>query len=199
MKRFRGHAAFAWTVVSCAGFAAAQNPSFELSVKAPSEIIEPAGTVAGYGAVVQVTTTGLLETDPGAQGWSISIGIEGGGAISDATIAGTASEVALTGGFTTTELTSGPGNEGAVSAVVLSFKKPLTLPPSGTADILALEVEVTVPQPVDIEGEPACDPLLSRLVLVNGRQGSGQPVDNKITYLGETILPTLGEDRKSVV
>src|SRR5262249_7394327 len=138
--------------------------------------------------------------DPGAQGWSISLGADGGGKIVDITTAGTIVDSLFDGGFNKTELTTGAGNEGAVSAVVLSFTNPVTLAPTGTADIVKVSVEATVnpPRDLDGDGEVDCDPVNSRVFFVDGRKGSGQPVDNKITYKGQTVLPSKGEKKTLV-
>lgn len=203
MRRFVGTSLVLLGALLASRGASSQEPSFALSFDAPAGVTGDAGAVVQYTATGRLTTTGLGDTDPGAQGWSLSMSSEGG-AIVAATTAGTiAAPVAdgglWDGGFDKTETTSGAGNEGAVSAIVLSFTLPVTLPPAGTVDVIKLTVEATVPAPVtDDQGDPACEPLNSKVLYTNGRRGSGQPVDNKITWKGTTYLPTLGDATTSV-
>jgi hypothetical protein len=192
MKRFKA-VATGLCILSLCSWCEAQNPSFALDFDAPSGIEGDAGSDVSYSAIGKLTTTGLSPSDPGAQGWSLSMASEGS-AIADVTTAGTIVDSLFTGGFNKTELTTGAGNEGAVSAVVLSFSSPVTLPNEGTVDVVRVTLGATVPDPVlDTSGDPTCEPILSRVFFVNGRQGSGQPVDNKVTYKGQTKLPTLGD------
>jgi hypothetical protein len=60
-----------------------------------------------------------------------------------------------------------PQGEGAVSAVVLRVGN--TLPPNGIETIAQITAEATIPETGSIT---------ARLFYVNGKQGSGQPVDN---------------------
>jgi len=79
----------------------------------------------------------------------------------------------LSDGFELTELTSGPGNEGAVSAVILANANLRFIPPaSSPANILALTVEGRTPADgcVPFRVEPSLDPLVGR----------GQPVQQGI-------------------
>lgn len=192
-------APLALLVVASAGQKAfAQSPSFALSFDAPAFQEGPAGTSVAYEAVGKLTTSGLASADPGAQGWSLSMAAEGGSIVS-VTTAGTDAAVIFDSGFNKTQLTTGAGNEGAVSAVVLSLLNPVTLPPMGSASIIRLTVEATAPEPlVDPAGDPSCEPLLSRVSFVDGRTGSGQPVDNKVTYRGQTVLPALSSAETSI-
>ncbi|MEM7262427.1 MAG: dockerin type I repeat-containing protein, partial [Planctomycetota bacterium] len=96
-------------------------------------------------------------------------------------------------GFEKSELTEGEGNEGAVSAVVLSFTMPITLEATGDAVI----ARITLAGSVEV---PAADAVAvgdildaGRVAFVDGRQGSGQPVENNVTWTGQTIKPSLGE------
>jgi hypothetical protein len=183
--------------------ATAQDPTFDLTFAAPSSSVGTAGSALQYTATGRLTTNGLTGADPGAQGWSISMAADGGGAIvgvtTDGTVAAPTPDGLVNGGFNKTELTTGAGNEGAVSAIVLSFTLPITLPPTGTVDIIKATVEATVPACVEDEnGDLDCEPLLSRVFFVDGRRGSGQPVDNKVTYTGQTVLPSKGEAITSV-
>ena len=116
----------------------AQAPSFELGWDVPAQVLDVAG------ATVQVEATGLLVAsvldagEDGAQAWSLSMSAEGWNII-DATTDGTVGALATVDaeglraedGFEHTEVTTGEGNEGAISAVVLSFQQPPC--PPGTA------------------------------------------------------------------
>src|SRR5262249_39099417 len=118
-------------------------PDFTLFMTAPPELLTSDASVR-YPATAGLTTKKNGSPD-GAQGWSIGVRAAGG-KIVDATVSGTAgADVTAgglrTGGFEKTELTVGPGNEGAVSSVVLSFDHPVTLEANGTAEILKLSVE----------------------------------------------------------
>jgi hypothetical protein len=183
-------------LIGIAPEASAQEPSFALGFNAPANAPPAAGgTTTTYIATGTLTTTGLAPTDVGAQGWSLSMSADGGGKVIDVTTAGTIVDTLFAGGFNKTEVTSGAGNEGAVSAVVLAFTLPVTLPPSGVVDIVKLTVEVPVKEPRDLDGdeEVDCDPTLSRVFYVDGRKGSGQPVETKITYKGQSVLPSRGD------
>ena len=174
----------------------AQNPSFALTFSAPASTpLAPGGSTASYVATGQLTTTGLLPVDQGAQGWSLSMSADGGGTITGVTTAGTVVDTLFDVGFNKTEVTSGAGNEGAISAVVLSFEHPVTLPPAGSVDVVKVTVQVPVKQPKDLDGdgEVDCDPVDSRVFYVDGRKGAGQPVDTKITYKGQSFVPSKGQ------
>ncbi|MBI4604692.1 MAG: hypothetical protein HY721_22245 [Planctomycetes bacterium] len=126
----------------------------------------------------------------GARAWSLSLGAEGG-AITSITTAGTAGAPVSAGppglrqgGFEGSELTSGSGNEGAVSTVVLSFAEPVTLPPAGTAVVGRIEVEAPFPT-------ADCTRRLT-VFYVDGRRGSSGPIENLIDQLELTARPTLG-------
>lgn len=186
----------AMVVLGFAGLAQAQDPTFNLTLDAPGSLTGAAGDPIQVEATGQLTTEGLSDTDDGAQGWSVSIAVSGG-VLVDATTAGTDAAVADEGGFSFTEVidpANNGGQEGAVSAVVLGLQKLVTLPPIGTADVIKLTVETTVPEPgEDDSGDPVCEPVEVNVAYVDGLVGSGEPVDNKITYGGLTELPTLGE------
>jgi len=178
-------------------------PSFELSLAAPASISGPAGGVVSYEATGSLTTNGLLEDEDGAQGWSVSVSADVGRVVGIGTD-GTIVDAIFKGGFKKTELTTKgtgdcAGRAGAVSAVVLSFTEQVTLPPAGSADIVKVSLEADVPQPVvDPAGDPSCEPSLSRVFYVNACQGAGQPVENKVTWSGQTFLPTLGDATTSI-
>lgn len=190
--------------------------SFQLGISSPATQSGNPGSTLSFGATATLTTEGLAEDADGAQGWSISISSEGC-AITDVTTDGTVSadvdEGGLRdGGFDATELTGNrtefcpdddptpppdndtrpcEGNEGAVSAVVLSFQLPITLPATGTHDVLALVVEAVVPS--EEEGEGEC-----RVFYKEDLQGSGQPVANKVTFKSSTVIPETVETTTAI-
>ena len=134
--------------------------------------------------------------EAGAQGWTVSIAAENL-MIDTITLEGTDAQPALAGGFEQTEVSPPEGlpNEngdectgltGAVSAVVLSLTKPVTLDPEGTADIAVMDVSGQFPANQD-------ESLPVRLLFADGCKGSGQPVLNKVTFKGSTLFPTKGE------
>ncbi|MEM7235661.1 MAG: hypothetical protein AAF517_26045 [Planctomycetota bacterium] len=134
---------------------------------------------------VDLTLESSTPTMDGAQGWSIGVSAEGG-RITNINTFKTVADTTLRGGlrdtgFEKSELTTGPGNEGAVSAVVLSFVRNISLPSQGTETIAKVEAQALR------ESETL------RLIYVDGLRGSGQPVDNIITYQGESAVPSLGE------
>src|SRR5690606_33353614 len=129
--------------------ASAQEPTFTLGIDAPAKVSGNPGSMASFDAQATLTTEGLEEGMPGAQGWQIAIACEGC-SIVGVTTNGTAAEEEpgegesgpgfRRGGFEKTELTAGDNNEGAVSAIVLSLQEAVTLPSTGSFPILALEV-----------------------------------------------------------
>ena len=161
----------------------------------------PAGAPIG-GQLGCVLTTSNNDLDEGAQGWSISIAVEGGnGAIDNITTDGTVgADVAQGGmrsvGFEKSEITTrsgvtpGGGNgcdglNGAVSAVVLSFVNPITLSPNGSETVAIIDVSSEFPSEVGASNS-------SRFFLADGCRGAGQPVRNAITLNAQTIIPSLG-------
>ncbi|MGQ9590710.1 MAG: dockerin type I domain-containing protein [Planctomycetota bacterium] len=197
MKGFRWTRAAAVVCALGVAWARGGEPSFSLGVSAPSSVVGEAGSLSAYEASVTLTTEGLDEGPRGAQAWSLSVA-SAPGRIAAATTAGTIVDLLFEGGFQHTELGGAEGVEGAVSAVVLSFDKPVTLPPSGTVEVLKVVAEVRVPDPVAVGGEPECEPVLNRVFFVDGLRGSGQPVDNKVTYFGLSYRPSLSEAVTSV-
>jgi len=120
----------------------------------------------------------------GAQGWQLAW-IAEGGSIEDVTVTeGDVGNPGGSGGFDNTELTSGAGNEGALSAVVLHLKKGTTLPDvtsENPAKVARFLVKAVIP-----DGGGSLN-----LVYTDGLRGSGQPVDNKVTKDGQSSLPSL--------
>jgi hypothetical protein len=167
-------------------------PAFDLVWSAPERASENPGARLRLEAAGKLVTRGLEAGIDGAQAWSISIASVGC-AIVDVTTAGTVAADSETdpaglrrGGFEKTELTTGEGNEGAVSAIVLSFTDGITLEPAESPHAI---VRVT------IEGRaPAAEGLCGTwgIAFADNRQGSGRPVENKVTWRGLTFRPTRG-------
>jgi hypothetical protein len=133
--------------------------------------------------------TMVNQTSEGAQGWSVGM-IAEGVKIVDITTDGTAGADRTTdplgyrdGGFELSEITTGPGNEGAVSTVVLSHHTPITLPPEGDVRIARIGVESTFPPPGEIQ------PV--GLYYVHGLRGSRGPIDNTVTHQDSVVMPAM--------
>ena len=172
-----------------AGTVSAQ-PTFDLSVApAVTDVIGGAGVQS-----IELTCTMQQggEADGGAQGWSISLTGTGCAAISGITTDGTAAADVSQGGmrntgFEKSEVTSGAGAgsdceglNGAISAVVLSFTMPITLPSDSVNDIAKLAVDVTIAENGENTGAVS---------YTDGCQGVGQPVENTVTWNGQTVDP----------
>jgi len=111
-----------------------------------------------------------------AEGWSI--GVRASDArISGIRVAGTAVDRAAPPDFVFNELTTGPGNEGVVSSVVLSRDGSVVLPPS-RYEIAILEFERSA------AGK-------GRLEYVDGLQSSIGTVLNMVRERGREVLPAL--------
>jgi hypothetical protein len=170
-------------------------PGFRLSVDAPASVVGEAGGITRFEAKSQLTTTSN-PTSEGAQGWSVALAAVDCSIVA-ATTAGTAGDVIPVGyrrptnSFESTELTVGTGNEGAVSAVVLSYGEPATLPATGTADVLRLTLEAEVPEPVVSGGDLVCGPRVCRVVYQDGLEGAGEPTENKVGFRGLSYRPSL--------
>ncbi|MEM7230937.1 MAG: hypothetical protein AAF517_02105 [Planctomycetota bacterium] len=183
-----------------AGSAGLAQPTFDLGFSGCGDLAGPPG--ANVDSFFDVTLTSVVDSDAGAQGWSISLS-SSGVAITDITTQGTvAADVnddppgLRNTGFEKSETTASvgearcaEGGDGAVSAVVLSFTMPITLPGNGTEAIARIGVAGTV-------GDESSD---AAVFFIDGCRGSGQPVDNKVTLAGETITPSLGRCDFSVV
>jgi hypothetical protein len=161
-------------------------PDFDLRIEAPRVVIgEPL-------AIERVTASVLLDTQPvagggqrGAQGWALSLRATGGARIIEATVRGTAGDVRPTGfrddGFEVTELTEGPGNEGAISVMVLSLSRPAMLPPRGTARLLELTVESQIP-----EAAAGCREVWIEFHDYLALKSSGARIHNALVFEGQT-------------
>jgi hypothetical protein len=159
-------------------------PDFDLRVEAPASVVaEPLSVVEFQAAVVLESRAAASSGKYGAQGWALSLLATGGAEIVEATTTGTAAEKVPVGffrdGFQITELTSGPDNEGAISAVALAFHVVASLPRNGKEKLLGLTVKGTVPSATE-----SCRRVT--LEFRDGLKGSGMPVRNNITFLGQT-------------
>jgi hypothetical protein len=167
-------------------------PVLELDFNGPRTVEGEAGSSVVFAAAARLRSADL-PTDEGVAAWSVALRASGSGSeavsIRSATTAGTAGALASNGppglrlasGFELTELTSGPGNQGVVSVVALDFLTPLTLPATGTFDILRLEVEAVAP------AEKGCSDVT--LAFADGLRGSGLPVLNRLSYAGLSVRP----------
>ena len=131
-------------------------------------------------------TTSENQTELGAQGWSISLAADPGLDIVSITVDGTtaadeAADGLRRGGFEKSELSEGNGNQGAVSAVILSFAELVTLPLSGTEVIAKIDIQCPFPKAGVTETKT--------VRYVDGLRGSGQPVDNVIAHADEDVDP----------
>ena len=171
--------------------------TFDIGLDAPSGVEDIAGATVQVSLGATLSSSGV-ETDDGAQAWSLSIATSGWTPVA-ATTSGTAGALiddgglrdpAAEGSFEKTEIidpANNGGQEGIVSAVVLSFNDVVTAPPAGTIDILSVTLEGTVPDPVD----DACEPAVCTAELLDGLVGSGEPVINTVTYRGDSYDPVL--------
>lgn len=175
-----------------------EGQEFTLGFQGPDKFTAAVGTAVGGEYMCTLTQVG---GEVGAQGWSISM-VADNATITDITTAGTlAAPVAegglQKGGFESVELTplNNPttpsvdecaGKAGAVEAIVLSFKLPITLPATGTNAIGKITVESEIP---DVP-EGQCGSFVLRYA--NGCRGLGQKVDNNITLEGKTEIPVKG-------
>jgi hypothetical protein len=192
---------FPWTatgfvvagVSACAeGTASGQEPAFpdfDLAIASRERVMGAPEEILRFPA------SAILRTSPagtdgrvGARAWSLSLLARGGARIVEARTEGTPAEPSPAGlrdgGYEKTELTQGNGNEGVVSAVILSFLSDVFLPGSGEATLLHLTVEAVV---------PAAGCTQMDIEFVDGLVGSGQPVKNIITY-GEDFGFTRRDD-----
>jgi len=149
-------------------------PDFDLRIECPARVSgEPRSTVRFPARVVLHTSPQDSSPSSGVRAWSLSVKASGSAAIVEATTDGTdIPAVFRPDGYEKTELTHGPDNEGAVSAVVLSISQDVYLPPEGDVALLNLVLEARLLQ-------SGC--AAAGVDFVDGLVGSGQPVKNVIT------------------
>jgi hypothetical protein len=134
-----------------------------------------------------MTSAGLAGPE-GPQGWSLSIRNEGVDILSttyDGTAAAPRTEGGLEQGgfvvFETVDPAKNAGKMGMVTAVVLSLRKPITLPFNTSQKVAKNRYRATV----------GAAPAEATIAYEDGLRGSGEPVPNNITYKGETRIPPL--------
>ncbi len=136
---------------------------------------------------VFVNVSSNVEGD-GVQGWSVGVAVDGFRVVEDSvslddTAGAPMPDGLYDNGFNKTQRIDpgeNEGQEGAVSAVVLCFGCPTTLPLVGTESILQFEVETLVPVPEEGAIDGVCRVEADLL-------GNGQPVRNVLTILGASI------------
>ncbi len=173
-------------LLSAAGPVFSQTPTFPVDFDGPTRIEGPPGSSVTFSAKVRLFTGGLNAGEKGAQGWVLSLGAQGCSIIGASTAGTDAASVEQGGirqdGFELTELTTGTGNEGAVSLVILSLTSRVTMDPGDSPHTL-----LVVTAEGRVSESDLCDPC--RLDFVDGKQGSGQPLWNEITYRGKSFRP----------
>ena len=156
---------------------------------APAGIQAEAGTTVPFQIKLVLGSSGL-DGATGPQGWSLGIA-NSGVDITALTTAGTAAADVADGGLRNTgfevfEIINpdrNDGQQGLVQALVLSFVMPITLPPN-TEQVIGL---------VDYEATVGAKPSEASIRYQNGLVGSGQPVNNDVTFEGQTAEPSLAE------
>ena len=152
----------------------------------PENIQEETGTTVPFQVKLILGSSGLGDTGP--QGWSLGVANEGVNIVA-LTTAGSAAADAADGGLRNTgfevfeiiDPDRNSGQQGLVQALVLSFVMPITLPPNTEQIIGFVNYEATV-------GPEA---FSATIEYENGLVGSGQPVNNDVTFEGQTATPTL--------
>jgi hypothetical protein len=120
----------------------------------------------------------------GAQGWSLAIAHDPlVFTVDSITTAGTDAGTLMNGGFEKHELVNNGSGTGVLSAVVLSFSQPVSLQPRGRAYLLKNAYRLT--GDTSVLGAQ----ITTELQFQDKLQGQGQPVNNVITYLGESNRP----------
>ena len=170
--------------------ARAQQPEFHYQIVLPesARIGGPPNTTVRFPARVQLITRGVESGTEGPRGWQVAVKAEDDWRIADATTEATVAAHKekgglFDGGFEKTELTSGPGNEGAISAIVLALTKEVSIPSEKSpVDILSLVVE----------GETPGEGCQSRVItFADPLQGEGEPVENIVSWKDDSFRPIL--------
>ena len=149
------------------------------------------------GEELEFSLSAMLETHYtgswGVQGFSISVAhdpevLE----ITDTTMDGTDAAEVFPIAFELTESVDRESGSGFVCALVLSLVNPVTLPPEGEFSLARAGYRV-LPQPaVDLLQPPGVENQVSTVIEYrDGLRGSGQPVNNRLTRNGTTIVPCL--------
>lgn len=158
---------------TCGRAGAQAFPDLDLQVSCPRQIAASAdGVVTFEASVILRSEANGADEEVAVQAWSLSLRPTGAAAIVAATTDGTTIPPTFrTQGYEKTELTDGPGNQGAVSAVLLSLEERVSLPLTSETVILRLEVACPVPTAGCID----CGVAFS-----GGLIGSGQPIKNTL-------------------
>jgi hypothetical protein len=136
----------------------------------------------------------------GVQGWSLSIRHPPQlMSVESATIAGTDAAEFFSGGFSKTEVADDPADgggaggdgdgDGIVSAVILSFSQPVTLDPTRPQSILRATYRLLDSLGALRAQSAGGDGGASPIAFDDGLRGSGQPVRNVLTVMGQTVTP----------
>ena len=170
------------TLYSLAG-PVAEEPTFAYEFGAAAD---QSGGCAGDTSSADVDVVLVTSDNPGAEGaQSYSLGVSAsGGSISAISTDGTDAGGLIDGGFELSEITSGDGNEGAITAVILSFTQPVSLAADGSSSVATVTVEAANPD--------TADAATVSLSVVNGLVGGGRPVASIVTWQGQTYRPSLG-------
>lgn len=154
---------------------------------APASIQAEAGSTVPF-QVKLILSSSELDGASGPQGWSLGVANDGVNVSAVTTAGSAAADVADGGlrntGFEVFEIVNpdnNGGQQGIVQALVLSFVMPITLPPN-TDQIIGL---------VDYEATVGAEASTGTVEYRNGLVGSGQPVNNDVTFEGQTATPTL--------
>jgi len=122
----------------------------------------------------------------GAQGWSLSIAQdEMALQVGAPTLQGTDAGRLIQGGFERHEVIDNTSGKGLVSAIVLSFSQPISLPVQGRSELLRMSYRVM--GDTSVIGQR----VSQSLCFCDKLRGQGQPVNNVVTYLGESNRPLL--------
>jgi hypothetical protein len=104
---------------------------------------EDAGSALAWTYWCTLESAGPAGTS-GVQGWALGVTAQEARIVSISADPLFADQTAK-GGFVHSEITSGPGNEGAVSGVLLDLDRTLALPAKGKVPVATLELEVNTP------------------------------------------------------
>ncbi|MEM7230662.1 MAG: hypothetical protein AAF517_00720 [Planctomycetota bacterium] len=169
-SRFTCVCVFALVSVKCF------SQEFRLSVDAPENV----HSLELFDTNFVLTSSAIPGDERGVEAWQIAVSHENLALISAST-EGTVVDELLSGGFEETEITSGPGNEGFTSVVVLSLGVPITLPPSGDAVIATARYQVP---------SRSCFREMG-VLFADGLEGTGLPVETAISWQGASFLPAV--------
>jgi len=172
----------------------AQEPQFSYSFTGQTVFEGDPGTTIQFEVVGQLTSTGI-PSESGVIGWSLSTVATGATVVDVTTDDTVVSDVTAPGNrFVVAEPGSDGTNQGIVSAIALGLNPPVFLEPEGTFDIVRMTLEATVPEViVDGDGNASVSPKEVKVFYQDGLSGSGMPVKNRVTYIGESFVPTMAE------